>query len=136
MIITNADFKTFILIKLVTSLIYLVINYITHKCTLPVTLANVLRLLISCLDSLILLVLLSRYILEWCYMAYEYSIIGVLFSILICALNWAILVRDERVQPVFIIGTFCFIVLFILYILSVYFYGTGLQRHVICSVHV
>lgn len=98
------------------SLIYLVTNYITHKLNIPIILANVLRLLISCLDSLILLILLFRYIFEWCYMAYEYSIIGVLFSIFICVLNWAIFVRqDERVQPVFIIGTFCFIVLFILY---------------------
>lgn len=49
-------------------------------------------------------------------MAYGHSIIGILFSIFICALNWAILIRqDNRVQPVFIIGTFSLIVLFVLY---------------------
>lgn len=116
MILFQINFQTVIIMKLVVSFIYLAVNYITHKFQLPISLANVLRLFISCLDFVILLALMFHYVWEWCVMAYGYSIIGILLSIFLCALNWAILVRqDDKVQPVFIIGTFCLIVLLVLY---------------------
>lgn len=114
--LSQINFQTLLLMKLLASFIYLAVNYITHTYQLPFSLANVLRLFISCLDFVILLAIIFHYVCEWFLMAYSYSIIGILFSIFICALNWAILIRqDNRVQPVFIIGTFSLIVLLVLY---------------------
>lgn len=115
-ILQFADFTTLILIKLVTSLFYLIINYITHKIKLPVTLANVLRLFISFLDFLILLILLLMYIFEGCAMAYAYSILGILFLIVMCAGSWLALVQNDEVRFVFIANVFSLLVLLILHI--------------------
>ena len=121
---TQITFQIIILMKLLVSLIYLAVNYITHTYQLPFSLANALRLFISCLDFVILLAIIFHYVCEWFLMAYGHSIIGILFSIFICALNWAILIRqDSRVQPVFIIGTFSLIALVVLYI---QFFSMGL----------
>lgn len=110
------DFSWLIQIKLITSFTYLLVNYITHKIKLPVTLANVLRLLLSCLDFVILMILLSGYILEACYMAYRFSILGVLFLILLCAANWILLVGKDDVQSVCITNILSLVILLILHI--------------------
>lgn len=109
-----SDFSSLILIKLITSLIYLIINYITHKLQLPVALANILRLIISGLDFVILLTLLSAYIFESCAMAYRFSILGILFSILLCAANWILLVGKDDVQSICTTNILSFVVLLIL----------------------
>jgi hypothetical protein len=114
-ILQFADFATLILIKLVTSLIYLVINYITHKIKLPVTLANSLRLLIGLLDFIIVYTLLFKYILEWGILAYKYPAIGLASLLFIFGLNWVILLRqNECVQAVLIIGLLSLVVLVML----------------------
>lgn len=114
--LTQITFQILILMKLAASFVYLAVNFITHRYQLSFKLPNVLRLFISCLDFVTLLAIIFHYVCEWFLMAYGYSIIGILFSIFICALNWAILIRqDNRVQPVFIIGTFSLIVLLVLY---------------------
>ena len=115
-ILQFADFANFILIKLVTSLFYLVINYVTHKIALPVTLANLLRLIISVFDFAILLVLLFCFVWELCEMAIAFSILGILFTIIMCATSWLVLVRQQEVRSVFIIGVFSLIVLLILHL--------------------
>ena len=113
-----------IFIKIVLSITYLILNYVTHKLGIPVLLANILRFCISCFDFVLLLVLIFNYIRESCVMAYGYSIIGILYFIFMCALQSAILIRqDSRVQPVFIIGTFSLIALVVLYI---QFFSMGL----------
>lgn len=111
-----SDFSSLILIKLITGLIYLIINYITHKLQLPVALANILRLIISGLDFVILLTLLSAYIFESCAMlsAYRFSILGILFSILLCAANWILLVGKDDVQSICTTNILSFVVLLIL----------------------
>lgn len=106
-----ADFSSLILLKVFTSYVYLVINYITHKYKLNFTLANILRLLVSCFDFVILLILLLGYIFEWYAMASAFSIIGILFSVILCAGNWLLLVQKGDVQSVFIINVFCLIAL-------------------------
>nr|YP_009420545.1 hypothetical protein [Ulva pertusa]ASO76197.1 hypothetical protein [Ulva pertusa]ASO76240.1 hypothetical protein [Ulva pertusa] len=113
-ILQFANFTNLILIKLITSFFYLIINYITHKIRLTVTLANVLRLIISSVDFVILLTLLLAYIFESCAMAYKFSILGILFSILLCAANWILLVGKDDVQSVFITNILSFGVLLIL----------------------
>nr|AKF33563.1 hypothetical protein [Ulva sp. UNA00071828] len=102
-----ADLSSLILIKLFTSLLYLVVNYITHKVTLPVTPANVLQLFISSLDFIILQILIAGYIFESCAMVYSFSILGILFFVFICFASWLTLVQNaEEVQAVLIINLF------------------------------
>ena len=84
-ILPLANLATLILIKVVTSLIYLTINYMTHALKLNVTLANVLRLVISAFDFAIILVLLFCFVWELCEMAIAFSVLGVLFMIVMCA---------------------------------------------------
>nr|YP_010437049.1 hypothetical protein NQY40_mgp33 [Ulva meridionalis]UTA96523.1 hypothetical protein [Ulva meridionalis]UTA96581.1 hypothetical protein [Ulva meridionalis]UTA96634.1 hypothetical protein [Ulva meridionalis]UTA96686.1 hypothetical protein [Ulva meridionalis]UTA96749.1 hypothetical protein [Ulva meridionalis] len=110
------NFSSLILIKLITSFTYLVINYITHKIELPVMLANLLRLLISGFDLVILLILILGYVFEGCAMAYSFSILGILFFIYMCFASWLTLVQNNSVQSIFIINVFSLIVLLILQI--------------------
>lgn len=118
------DLSSLILVKLITNLLYLVVNYITHKIKLWVTLANMIRLLISCLDFIILLLLVSGYVFESCAMAYSFSILGILFFVFICFASWLTLVTNaEKVQSVFIINVLSLIVLLILHI---QFFSMGL----------
>ena len=118
-ILQVADLATLIFIKLVTSLIYLTINYITHALKLNVTLANVLRLIISAFDFAIILVLLFYFVWELCEMAIAFSVLGVLFMIVMCANSWLVLIRQQEVRSVFIIGMFS---LFVVLILDLLFY--------------
>ena len=67
------NLSSLIVLKLIMSLIYLIVNYITHQIKLPVMLANILRLMISALDSVVLFVLLFRYVWELCEMAIAFS---------------------------------------------------------------
>nr|YP_010437050.1 hypothetical protein NQY40_mgp32 [Ulva meridionalis]UTA96524.1 hypothetical protein [Ulva meridionalis]UTA96582.1 hypothetical protein [Ulva meridionalis]UTA96635.1 hypothetical protein [Ulva meridionalis]UTA96687.1 hypothetical protein [Ulva meridionalis]UTA96750.1 hypothetical protein [Ulva meridionalis] len=110
------DFSLLIQIKLITSVMYLVTNYITHKIKLPVTPANMLRFLISTFDFIILLILLWRYIYELGVMAIAYSFVGILFCIVVCANCWLLLELDKDVRSVFIISLLSLIIILILYI--------------------
>ena len=124
MIFKVTDLSSLILIKLITSLIYLVANFITHKIKFSVTYANILRFFICTLDFAILLILLSGYILEWCVMAYANSIFGVLYAIILCANSWLVLVLRDEVRSVFIICLFSLIVVLILHL---QFFSMGLM---------
>lgn len=116
MLLNILDLTSLVGLKIITSLVYLSINCITHKHILPITLANVLRLFISFLDFLILLILLLMYIFEGCAMAYAYSILGILFLIVMCAGSWLALVQNDEVRFVFIANVFSLLVLLILHI--------------------
>lgn len=89
------NLSSLILIKFITSLPYLVVNYITRKIGFPVTHENLLRFLISGFDFVILLILLSGYVFEGCAMAYANSILGILFFIFMCFASWFIHVQNE-----------------------------------------
>ena len=122
--LSQINFQTLLLMKLLASLFYLIINYITHKIKLPVTLANVLRLTVGVFDFAIILVLLFCFVWELYEMAIAFSILGVLFTIVMCATSWLVLVREQEVRSVFIIGVFSLIVLLILHLL---FFFMGLM---------
>lgn len=118
-ILSLADLATLIFIKLVTRLIYLTLNYTTHLLKLNVTLANVLRLVISVFDFAIILMLLFCFVWELIEMAIAFSVLGVLFMIVMCATSWLVLIRQQEVRSVFIIGMFS---LFVVLILDLLFY--------------
>ena len=110
------DLTSLVGLKIITSLIYLLVNYITQKYALPITLANIIRLFISVLDFVILLALFFIYIYEGCAMAYAYSIVGILFLIVMCAGSWFALVQHDEVRFVLIINVFSLLVLLIFHI--------------------
>ena len=118
-IFSLADLATLIFIKLVTSFIYLTLNYTTHRLRLNITLANVLRLVISAFDFAIILVLLFSFVWELCEMAISFSVLRVLFMIVICATSWLVLLQQQEVRSVFIISMFS---LFLVLILDLLFY--------------
>lgn len=113
MVFKVTDLSSLILIKLISSLIYLIANFITHKIKFSVTYANILRFFICTLDFAILLILLSGYILEWCVMAYGSYMVPL--SIFLCAASWLALATKSRVQFVFIICVLTLIVLLVIH---------------------
>lgn len=120
---TENLFIAFIIVRTYNSLLYLVANRVTHSLRLPYVFANILRLLGSIFDLVVLLSLLFNYIFEWCEYAYSRTIVDMGALIFISGLHWAILIRHkERVQPVFILSVMAML-FFLIVTTSIYVYG-------------
>lgn len=107
MTFNDFSFTYLIGLKIVNSLSYLIINYLTHrfKIKFSITLGNYLRILSALIDFAILLTLLFAYLWEWYVLAYQNLVIGGICFIFICGFNWIMLARqDETVQAVYIVG--------------------------------
>lgn len=123
----NVYFIYLVLFRTCNSLLYLGTNSLTQGFGLPVTLANIFRLLGGVLDLTVLVILLFNYIFEWCKYAYSGTIIDINALLLISGLHWALFIRQkERVQPVFIIGVMT-MMLFLIVFITLFYAGFRLQ---------